>query len=111
MSIVDGWVLGLCSGAVGQVRFCADQMDSGDRQPRDGLDPLVSRGPVGARWPSRGARSAVAAALSGQRPRGGFTATVLGGLADRTLALAIGHPLLLLWLVLLAVGLLRRPRG
>jgi hypothetical protein len=39
-----------------------------------------------------------------------FAATVLGGLADLALALAIGHPLPLLSLILLTIGLLRRPR-
>jgi hypothetical protein len=43
-------------------------------------------------------------------PRWIFVATVLGGLADLALALAIGHPLPLLSLILLAIGLLRRPR-
>jgi hypothetical protein len=39
-----------------------------------------------------------------------FIATVVGGLADLTLALAIGHPIPLLSLVLLAIGLVRRPK-
>jgi hypothetical protein len=39
-----------------------------------------------------------------------FTATVLGGLADLALALVIGHPMPLLSLILLIVGLSRRPR-
>jgi hypothetical protein len=43
-------------------------------------------------------------------PRWVFVATVLGGLADLALALAIGHPLPLLSLILLGTGLARRPR-
>lgn len=39
-----------------------------------------------------------------------FAATVLGGLADLTLALVIGHPIPLLSLILLIVGLSNRPR-
>ena len=39
-----------------------------------------------------------------------FVATVLGGLADLALALAIGHPIPLLSLILLLVGLARRPK-
>jgi hypothetical protein len=39
-----------------------------------------------------------------------FAATVLGGLADLALALVIGHPMPLLSLILLIVGLSRRPR-
>ena len=39
-----------------------------------------------------------------------FVATVLGGLADLALALAVGHPIPLLSLILLAVGLARRPK-
>jgi hypothetical protein len=39
-----------------------------------------------------------------------FTATVLGGLADLAIALVIGHPIPLLSLILLIVGLSRRPR-
>lgn len=39
-----------------------------------------------------------------------FAATVLGGLADLVLALVIGHPMPLLSLILLIVGLSRRPR-
>ncbi|MGI5212014.1 hypothetical protein [Plantactinospora sp. CA-290183] len=47
---------------------------------------------------------------AGTGPRWVFVAAVLGGLADLALALVIGHPLPLLSLMLLAVGLLRRPR-
>jgi hypothetical protein len=43
-------------------------------------------------------------------PRWVFAATVLGGLADLALALAIGHPLPLLSLILLGVALVRRRR-
>jgi hypothetical protein len=39
-----------------------------------------------------------------------FAATVLGGLADLALALVVGHPLPMLSLILLIVGLSRRPR-
>lgn len=39
-----------------------------------------------------------------------FAVTVLGGLADFALALVVGHPLPLLSLVLIVVGLVRRPR-
>jgi hypothetical protein len=49
-------------------------------------------------------------AAAGTAPPWVFAAAVLGGLADLALALAIGHPLPLLSLILLAVGLLRRPR-
>lgn len=47
---------------------------------------------------------------AGTAPPWVFAATVLGGLADLALALAIGHPLPLLSLILLAVGLIRRRR-
>ena len=53
--------------------------------------------------------------IRGRRRTGGrtapawiFAATVLGGLADLALAFAIGHPIPLLSLILLAVGLLHR---
>jgi len=52
----------------------------------------------------RGRRNAM-----GTAPGWIFLVTVLGGLADLALALAIGHPLPLLSLALLAVGLVRRP--
>ncbi|WP_436520863.1 hypothetical protein [Actinoplanes sp. HUAS TT8] len=43
-------------------------------------------------------------------PRWIFTMTVLGGLADLALAFTIGHPMPLLSIILLVVGLSRRPR-
>ncbi|MFG1951602.1 hypothetical protein [Micromonospora sp. NPDC048830] len=46
---------------------------------------------------------------AGTGPRWVFVAAVLGGLADLALALVIGHPLPLLSIILLAVGLIRRP--
>ncbi|MEV4754252.1 hypothetical protein AB0J86_03935 [Micromonospora sp. NPDC049559] len=46
----------------------------------------------------------------GTGPKWVFVATVLGGLADLVLAFVVGHPLPLLSLVLLVVGLSRRPR-
>ena len=49
-------------------------------------------------------------ALSGTGPRWIFIATVAGGLADLAFAIAIGHPVPLLSLALLTVGLIRRPR-
>jgi hypothetical protein len=47
--------------------------------------------------------------LPGTAPPWIFAATVLGGLADLALALVVGHPLPLLSLILLIVGLSRRP--
>jgi hypothetical protein len=49
-------------------------------------------------------------ALPAMGPRWIFVATVAGGLADLAFAIAIGHPMPLLSLALLAVGLIRRPR-
>ncbi|WP_239082476.1 hypothetical protein [Actinoplanes teichomyceticus] len=46
----------------------------------------------------------------GTGPRWIFVATVGGGLADLAFALAIGHPMPLLSLTLLVIGLIRRPR-
>jgi hypothetical protein len=50
-------------------------------------------------------------ARPGTAPSGVFIITVFGGLADFTLALVIGHPLPLLSLILLAVGLTRGRRS
>lgn len=55
-------------------------------------------GRIGARRP-----------LPATAPAWVFLATVLGGLADLALALVIGHPIPLLSLILLIVGLSRRP--
>jgi hypothetical protein len=48
-------------------------------------------------------------AASGTAPRWIFILTVIGGLADLALAVSIGHPMPLLSLVLLVIGLARRP--
>lgn len=48
--------------------------------------------------------------VSGTAPQWIFVITVAGGLADLAIALWIGHPLPLLSIVLLVVGLTRRPR-
>jgi hypothetical protein len=47
---------------------------------------------------------------TGTAPGWIFTITVLGGLTDLALAFALGHPLPLLSIGLLVVGLIRRPR-
>jgi hypothetical protein len=39
-----------------------------------------------------------------------FVAAVIGGLADLAFAVAVGHPMPLLSLILIALGLMRRPR-
>jgi hypothetical protein len=49
-------------------------------------------------------------ARSGTGPRWIFVATVTGGLADLAFAIAVGHPMPLLSLALLVIGLIRRPR-
>jgi hypothetical protein len=43
-------------------------------------------------------------------PRWIFVVAVTGGLADLAFALVIGHPMPLLSIVLLVIGLLARPR-
>ncbi|WIM99546.1 hypothetical protein ACTOB_003204 [Actinoplanes oblitus] len=48
-------------------------------------------------------------APAGTGPRWIFVATAVGGLADLAFAVAIGHPMPLLSLTLLAIGLIRRP--
>ena len=49
-------------------------------------------------------------AMPGTAPPWIFVATVVGGLADLAFAVAVGHPMPLLSLALIAVGLTRRPR-
>lgn len=49
-------------------------------------------------------------AVSGTAPRWIFVATATGGLADLAIAIAIGHPMPILSLALLTIGLIRRPR-
>jgi hypothetical protein len=82
------------SGRRGEPRLCPSPAPG---PPDDAENP--ARGRV------RGTRRAPAAT----GPRWVFVATVLGGLADLALALAIGHPLPLLSVILLTIGLLRRP--